>query len=284
MAAGSHALSTLVTFTGANGLDPQAGLVADASGNLYGTTVWGTGNYGTIFAIDAISHAQTTLATFQGGDGANPYGSLIFDASGNLYGTTSYGGANDYGTVFEVAAGSHALTTLATFTGANGAGSIAGLIADASGNLYGTTYFGGSSDSGTVFEVTAGSHALTTLATFTGANGAGPAASLIVDASGNLYGTTAEGGATDQGTVFEVAAGSHALTTLATFTGANGANPRASLIFDASGNLYGTTRFGSVFELSPASSAAVPEPSSFFLLCLGGLLLVLARHCRRFFC
>ena len=134
------------------------------------------------------------------------------------------------GTVFELAAGSGTITTLASFNGANGSRlfRLVAVVRDAQGNLFGTTQFGGANDRGTVFELAAGSSIITTLASFNGANGAAPAAGLIRDAQGNLFGTTFVGGAYDRGTVFELAAGSSTITTLASFNGANGADPRSA--------------------------------------------------------
>jgi uncharacterized repeat protein (TIGR03803 family) len=266
LAAGTLALSTLATFNSANGAEPIAGLIADAVGNLFGTTEYGGANGdGTLFEVAAGTHALSTLVNFNVASGVYSQAGLIADAAGNLYGTTSSGGASTYGTVFEVAAGTYALSTLATFNYDNGAFPDANLLADASGNLYGTTSDGGASVSGTVFEVAAGTHTLSTLATFNVANGDQSLAGLIADASGNLYGTTHYGGASDYGTVFEVAAGTHALSTLVNFNAANGAYPQAGLIADASGNLYGTTvagganNDGTVFELSPqAPDLAAP--------------------------
>ena len=210
----SHTLTTLVMFNGANGNNPYGGLIADASGNLYGTTPFGGPNGdGTVFRVaNDASHTLTTLASFNGANGNNPYGGLIADASGNLYGTTPFGGLNGAGTVFRVANdASHTLTTLANFDRTNGAASFASLIADADGNLYGTAQRGGSNDRGTVFKVANdASHTLTTLATFDNTNGANPDAGLIIDAAGNLYGTTTEGGdltlnlGYGYGTVFEL--------------------------------------------------------------------------------
>ncbi len=261
VAAGTHDLTALATFNGNNGQFPEAGLLADAAGNLYGTTEWGgTAGDGTVFEVAAGTHALTTLATFNGNNGAYPWAGLIADAAGNLYGATSEGGTADDGTVFEVAAGTHALSTLATFNGNNGEYPD-GLIADAAGNLYGTTLEGGTAGDGTVFELAAGTHVLTTLATFKGNNGAGPDAGLIADTAGNLYGTTEAGATDDGGTVFEVAAGTDALTTLATFNGNNGDCPLAGLIADATGNLYGTTAWGgtagdgTVFEVAAGTHA-----------------------------
>ncbi len=131
-------------------------------------------------------------------------GSLVRDTSGNLFGTTASGGASRDGTVFELAAGSGIITTLASFNGTNGANPVASLVWDSSGNLFGTTWGGGASGDGTVFELAAGSGTITTLASFNWTNGANPQAGLVQDSSGNLFGTTAHGGASGDGTVFEV--------------------------------------------------------------------------------
>ena len=136
------------------------------------------------------------------------------------------------------------------------------MIADATGNLYGTTFFGGPSGLGTVFTLPAGSSTITTLAAFDGTNGSYPQgnnfggvqAGLVADGSGNLYGTTAFGGDYDQGTVYELAAGSGTITTLVSFDGTNGASPVAGPAIDSSGNLFGTTtagdNVGTVFEVA----------------------------------
>jgi uncharacterized repeat protein (TIGR03803 family) len=203
-----------------------------------------------------------TLATFNNTNGGNPGGGVIFDAAGNLYGTASSGGANGDGTVFEVAAGSGSVTTLASFDGTNGEDPQGGLIADAAGNLYGTASSDSVNGDGTVFEVAKGSGAITVLASFNATNGDDPLAALVADSAGNLYGTTRSGGSNFSGTVFEIAKGSGTVTTLATFNGTNGDGPEGSLIFDADGNLYGTTQNGggtsgegTVFEVAKGSGS-----------------------------
>ena len=279
IAKGSGAITTLASFDGSNGADPLAGLIMDSSGNLYGTTDQGgptwnpnSGVYGdgTVFELAKGSRTITTLASFNGTNGEYPYAGVIMDSSGNLYGTTYEGGASGDGTVFELAKGSSTITTLASFNGTNGEDPYAGVISDSSGNLYGTTYEGGASGDGTVFELAKGSSTITTLASFNGTNGRYPEAGLISDSSGNLYGTTFEGGdrtsdaLSGNGTVFELKQGSGTITTLASFNGADGQFPRAALIRDSSGNLYGTT-FGAngapgdttlatVFEVAEGSS------------------------------
>jgi len=263
-----YTLNTVATFDYTNGGDSQAGLIADSSGNLYGTTdIGGVGNDGTVFEIAAGTHTLSTLTAFNYTNGTVPFSGLVADASGNLYGTTQRIASSSYGTVFEVSAGTHTLTTLAAFSYTNGSDPLGGLIADSSGNLYGTTVAGGtfSSGSGTVYEITANTHAIVTLASFNGTTGAAPKGSLIFDAKGNLYGTTTDGGVNGEGNVFEIAANTHVLTTLFSFGASgggiptNGAFPYSGLIFDASGNLYGTTEAGgigggTVFKLNPTTS------------------------------
>src|SRR6266404_3936923 len=217
--------TVLVSFNGTNGADPEAGLIADANGNLFGTTASGGANGGgTVFEIAKIAggyaSTPTVLVSFCSqtscAGGAEPVAGLIADANGNLFGTTRSGGANDLGTVFEIAktAGGYASTptVLVSFNGTNGADPEAGLIADANGNLFGTTVFGGANRFGTVFEIakTASGYASTptVLVSFCGqtncTDGAVPLAGLIADANGNLFGTTQSGGANAQGTVFEI--------------------------------------------------------------------------------
>ena len=218
-------------FSGAEPYDLIAGLVFDSAGNLYGTTVYGgTYGYGTVFKLSPTASGnwtETTLHNFNrdGTDGAYPgTGGLIFDASGNLYGTTVTGGSgsNPEGTVFELTPGAGGLwteTVLHSFQQSHSDGYAPGdstLIFDASGNLYGTTQLGGSSNKGTVFELsTTGSGSWTeTLLYEFGAlpDGDGPLGGVVLDRAGNLYGTTGYGGAYSNaicgsihcGTVFEV--------------------------------------------------------------------------------
>jgi uncharacterized repeat protein (TIGR03803 family) len=152
----------------------------------------------------ADSYTLTTLASFNRANGALPVAGPTLDPQGNLFGTAQNGGANNLGTVFELAAGSSTITTLATFNSANGAFPAAELVRDAQGNLFGTTQGGGANNLGTIFELAAGSSTITTLATFNGANGTQPEGTLLLDSQGNLFGTTSRGGAFNLGTVFEL--------------------------------------------------------------------------------
>ncbi len=267
LAHGSGAITTLASFNGTNGWNPYDALIMDSSGNLYGTTGGGGAfGWGTVFELARGSGAITTLASFNGTDGASPFAALIMDNSGNLYGTTVGGivkGTPNYGTVFELAHGSGTITTLVSFNVTNGAEPEDALIMDSRGDLYGTTRLGGRGGSGTVFEL-AHSHTVSTLAW----NVEYPTAGLIMDSSGNLYGTAPFGGAHGSGTVFELAHGSRTITTLASFNGGNSPTPNGALIMDSSGNLYGTTgygggsRDGSVFELA-YGSGTITELASF---------------------
>jgi uncharacterized repeat protein (TIGR03803 family) len=274
---------SLVSFDGSNGQFPTGGLIADAAGNLFGTTQAGgeTGD-GTVFEIAktvaGYASLPITLISFNATNGATPFSSLIADATGNLFGTTSGGGANDAGTVFEVAKTDVGYATtpisLVSFDGSNGQSPTGGLIADAAGNLFGTAQGGGAAGAGTVFEIskTNGSYASipTTLISFDGSNGRSPAASLVADAVGNLFGTTTQGGTNDAGTVFEIIKtnGGYASTptTLVSFDGADGQLPTGNLIADATGSLFGTTsaggarNVGTVFEVSKADGSYASTP------------------------
>ncbi len=254
LAKGSGTITKLAAFNGYPGFDPLGALIIDSTGNLYGTTASGVlGGGGSVFELAQGTGTITTLALFNETEGAKLEAGLVMDSSGNLYGTASAGGALQDGDVFELAKGSGTITTLASFNGTNGLEPAAGLVMDSSGNLYGTTIFGGTSSDGTVFELAHGSGNIIALASFNGTNGAAPEAALILDSSGNLYGTTDEGGPANDGTVFELAHGTGTITTLASFNGTNGAQPAAGLIMDGSGNLYGTTMYGTVFELAKGS-------------------------------
>ncbi|MGB8169123.1 MAG: choice-of-anchor tandem repeat GloVer-containing protein, partial [Chthoniobacteraceae bacterium] len=270
-------MTTLVEFTGNGptnkGTSPYAALIQTNDGNLYGTTAAGGANdLGTIFKV-TTDGVLTTLVELTGNGagnkGSSPDAALIQGIDGKFYGTTSKGGASDLGTVFAVTSGG-ALTTLVEFSGNlagnKGAFPYTALIQDAGGTFYGTTSKGGVKNLGTVFSMTAGG-ALTTLVEFADdaatKKGAYPEAPLTFGPDGSIYGTTATGGATGNGTLFKVTTGG-ALTTLFEFSGNAGAFPgtfpQAALTLASDGNLYGAagfggaSGFGTLFKITPAGA------------------------------
>jgi len=187
--------TVLYSFTGKPDAEyPYAGLVRDSAGNLYGTTInGGATGWGTVFKVNSTGK-ETVLYSFTGGaDGGNPYGTLLGDRAGNLYGTTASGGTSGSGTVFKVSS-SGAETVLYGFTGGvDGGNPCANLVRDRTGNLYGTTPYGGTSGNGTVFKVSP-SGMETVLYSFSGGtDGAQPYDGLVRDTAGNLYGTALGG-------------------------------------------------------------------------------------------
>jgi uncharacterized repeat protein (TIGR03803 family) len=181
-------------------------------------------------------------------NGANPYGTVIRDAAGNLYGTTYQGGAHNLGTVFELEA-SGKLKLLYSFQGGgDGANPYAEVTRDAAGNLYGTTYYGGAANAGVVYKLEPSGQEMVMYAFTGGPDGGSPYAGVVLDAAGNLYGTTYLGGmyarATNLGVVYKVSPSGQE-TVLYSFMGApDGANPYGGVTLDSAGNLYGTTYTG----------------------------------------
>jgi uncharacterized repeat protein (TIGR03803 family) len=259
---------------------PNAGVILDAAGDIFGTADAGGPDLGGGIVFELIPSAdggmtERSLHNFGvGKDGNEPVGSLVFDAAGNLYGATAFGGprASAGGTIFELTptGAGWVETVLYNFSDDSGASfPLGSLIFDAAGNLYGLSYKGGSGDVGTVFELSPGADGVwtsTVLHSFSvnGIDGYYPQGSLVFDASGNLYGTTSYGGADNDGVVFELTPevdGSWTETLPLTFDGKDGQYSCAGVIFDGSGNLYGTTseggphNFGEVFEITPPANA-----------------------------
>ena len=304
--------SIVYNFTGSpDGANPQAGLIMDPAGNLYGTTRnggvnvgtgYGTG-YGTVFKVNPGGQDSVLYAFTGGTDGAWPVANLVMDAAGNLYGTTEFGGdtvdppctSTGYipgcGVVFKIDTSGNE-TVLYTFCSqsncSDGNQPRAGLIMDAAGNLYGTTGSGGDTTDptcatagcGVVFElVKANNYAEVVLHAFTGLrtgnDGHAPLGNLLMDASGNLYGTTAYGGVSTSclggpygcGTVFKIDTRGNESVVYAFAGGTDGSQPFAGLIMDGSENFYGTTAFGgtgcgtngcgTVFKIDTSSHEAV---------------------------
>lgn len=213
---GAWAFHDVFTFTqNQGGCCSFSGVIPDQAGNLYGTTYAGTTGNGLVFELSPSGGGWTynTLHNFDfGTDGSEPQGNLISDQQGNLYGTTPMGGAGNQGTVYELTPSSGYFTVLHTFYGPEGAIPFDAVVMDAQGNLYGTTWGGGSHEQGTVFKLTPsgdGTWTYQALYNFTGrSDGDRPESKLIVDANGNLYGTTLYGGSGNCnggcGVVFEI--------------------------------------------------------------------------------
>jgi len=282
---GAWTESVLWNFgSGSDGASPFATVTVDQSGNLYGTTCAGgtylgpNGGLGTVFKLSPPATAdgswtESILWNFgNGNDGSCPESQLLLGANGVLYGTTYFGGKLALGTVFRLAppaSGSSPWreTILWNFDGANGSLPIGRLIKDKAGNLYGTTGHGGTFGSGTAFKLGlppgGGKWTEFVLWNFgNGTDGARPLDGLTMDASGNLYGTTWEGGTyLGGGTAFELippdtSGGSWTESILWDFgNGFDGANPAGYLLLDKAGNLYGTTQLGGhggkAFRLKP---------------------------------
>src|ERR1039457_1437057 len=227
----------------------------------------------TAFALPAQIATLTTIHRFcsQSGcpDGASPFAGLVQATNGDLYGTTRDAGANDDGAIFKITPGG-TLTTLYSFCAqtncTDGAPPYAGLVQAANGDLYGTTYYGGTNGGGTVFKITQGG-TLTTLYSFCSqtncTDGDGPIAGLVQAANGDFFGTTSSGGANGYGTVFKITPGG-TLTTLYSFCSQSGctdsATPYAGLVQAANGNLYGATGeggahgSGTIFKITPSGT------------------------------
>ena len=264
----------LHSFTGGNdGSEPESGLIADQSGNFYGTTFeGGASDEGTVFEL-APDGAETILHAFTGGtDGGLPEAGLIEDAAGNLFGTTQFGGAYNRGVIFELTPDGtesqlYSFCSLENCT--DGSGPAAALTMDKGGNLYGTTGIGGegcASGCGTVYKVEPdGTETVLHAFTDSGGDGGYPESSLLLNRKGDLIGTTGWGGNKNCGggcgLVFEITTEGHE-TILYSFSGTDGWHPLGNLIADKDGNLFGTTYYGgastncgggcgTVFELAP---------------------------------
>jgi len=257
---------------GVDGAYPSGDLTFDRQGNIYGTTIEGGSGGCTDFLHDLIGCGTVyelassgggaplhVLYAFQGSgdnyaDGVSPWSGVVFDGEGNLYGTTANGGLggyNGYGVVYKLtpSSGAWSQVLLYSFTGGTDGGNpYGGLVFDSTGNLYGATFYGGSSGGGTAYELVGsnGGWSFSPLYSFSG-NSGGPLATLTMDAAGNFYGTTSNDGAYGLGSVFKLSPsnGGWTYTSLHDFTGgSDGGYPTSNVILDASGNLYGTAHCG----------------------------------------
>jgi len=269
--------SVLYSFSGgADGKNPYGGVVFDAAGNLYGVTVaGGTGGFcsgdgcGVVFQLinNGGSWSEKVLYNFTGGnDGFGPGGGVVFDAAGNLYGTTPDGGKFGVGVVYELSPQTGKFTVIHAFTGGNdgAVGSLGSLLLAPDGNFYGVSELGGANGAGTVFRlspIVGGTWKFTSIYSFGGQPDAGfPYGGLITDGKGNFYGTTYYGGANGVGAVYRLDLTKKKESVIYDFQeGNDGGYPTSTLVFDAVGNMWGTTSMGgfaacdcgTVFELSP---------------------------------
>jgi uncharacterized repeat protein (TIGR03803 family) len=259
-----------------DGTNPMAGLIRDQKGNLYGTTLYGGPSScegvgcGLVFKLSQ-NGKETALYNFceqrDCTDGALPLAGLIFDQEGNLHGTTEAGGAHGYGVVFKLTPEGKE-TVLYSFCAhtkgavcTDGANPQAGVVFDQKGNLYGTTVGGGAHGYGTVFKLTPKGRE-TVLYSFCAqsncTDGEYPYAGVVLDRTGNLYGTTLSGGAFERcedasgcGVVFKLTPKGK-YTVLHNFCAqsncADGEYPYAGVVLDRTGNLYGTTQYGGASE------------------------------------
>ncbi len=251
--------------TALDGIEPEAGVVMDAAGNLYGTTIGGGayGGYGTVFELSPTSSGwkETVIYSFQGSaTGSSPQAAPILDAAGNLYGTAYSSGAHGYGLVYELQPGSGGTwneTVLYNFTGAqDGGGPVTPLLFGPSGVLYGVSQATSRAYLGAVFQLapdSTGGWTESNLHVFAGTHdGNSPRGDLLLDAAGNLYGTTYLGGSGANGTVFKLVPntnGTWTERTLYNFTGStDGGEPIGGVVLDSSGRIYGTTFKGGTYN------------------------------------
>jgi uncharacterized repeat protein (TIGR03803 family) len=271
---GTWTESVLYAFKGnTDGAYPMNALALDKLGNLYGTTYSGGAEFvGTVFELTNSGGvwSENILHSFQrdGIDGQNP-NAVVLDSAGNLYGTTLYGGnVNGFGTVFEMSQNNGVWTETVLYNfqyyqgNDDGAYPYAGVTLDESGNLYGTTNYGGSGTDcspgscGAVYELQQSNGTWTESVLYSfkaGQDGSFPVAGITLDAAGNLYGTTSFGGGGSCningilgcGTVFRLRnSGGGWVEDVFRFNGTNGANPQAGVILDKEGDVVGTTLYG----------------------------------------
>jgi uncharacterized repeat protein (TIGR03803 family) len=233
------AFTTLFFFDGTDGGNPYTPLTLGPDDNFYSTTNWAQG---TIFQVTSAGKL-TTLADFNDSDGNSPFGGLTLGIDGNYYGTTDIGGVQEFGVVFKVTPGG-VITPLLDFNGFDGQYPYGQLVQYTNGNFYGTTSQGGTAGGqGTIFEISP-TGVESVLHSFDGADGYFLVAGLVLATDGNFYGTTQQGGTTDNlGTIFKITPGG-TFTTLYNFTGPDGGQPTGGLIQHTNGLLYGTTTGG----------------------------------------
>ena len=277
-------VTVMVHFSGASGAArgrrPQAELVDDGTGVLWGTTfLGGAGNFGdgfgTVFRFNPVTQDFTSITEFSGtggfAKGSFPLAGLIRDGVGSLWGGTAAGGTGGHGTIFKVNTVNLVFTSVFDFTGSAGArrgrSPEATLVNDGAGAMWGTTADGGANGLGTLFTVNTATSELTTLVDFTGSGGSflgsRPTAALRMGEAGVWWGGTSAGGAGGFGTIFRYTAAGGVMTTVAQFTGVGGSVPgrlpKVALVPDGAGSFLGTTNaggagdYGTIFKIDANS-------------------------------
>ena len=248
--------TTIYRFLGnPDGERPQGDLTFDQAGNLYGTTFeGGADGYGTVYKLTQTNGnwSEDILLSFLGdGNGAYPLAGVILDNAGNIYGTSLTTTGNG-GQIFELTPSGPGWTKHDLYNfqgGSDGSAPEGGLVFDQAGNLYGAATNGGSGGGGTAFELVHanGEWSFSLLYSFAGPSYGGATATLLMDSSGNLFGTAQIDGAYGYGSVFKLTRtdNGYTYTSLHDFTGeSDGGTPRSTLVFDGAGNVYGTASTG----------------------------------------
>jgi uncharacterized repeat protein (TIGR03803 family) len=272
---GTWTQTVIHTFTGgSDGAGPGSPVAIDKHGNIWGTTpTGGADGMGVVYELapDATGGwKQRVIHTFTGGNdgGGGSAGRFLIDAHGNLYNVCTVGGANGFGTVYEISPiqGKWQFRTLYAFKDQpDGASPYGGLISDRAGHLYGTTYYAGAYDLGTVYRLTNNNGTWTESVLYSfkgGTDGASPISSLVADAAGNLYGTTSDGGAAacTCGVIFRMSRNATGWTEAVAYRFPGTPQPGFAyngMIRDAAGNFYGATvhggggNDGAIYEFIP---------------------------------
>jgi len=245
---GGVIFTSLFSFNGTTGGNPEAALIQGKDGFLYGTAEYGGSNFTATFTGDGTAFKITTngaftpLVYFNGANGLNPRAGLVQTTNGDFYGTTYQNGG---GSVFRMAANG-SLTNIVWFN-SSGSAPASKVTIGTDGNLYGTLSAGGANSKEAIFRTTTNG-ANIILASFDGSNGRIPQSPLVLATDGNFYGTAGSGGLNNLGTVFRVTP-TGTISNLLSFAGSNGASPYAGLIQAVDGYLYGTTESGGSFSL-----------------------------------
>ena len=240
--------SVIHSFRGPDGQNPVGNLIRDAAGNLYGTTsLGGAHNYGVLFKIDT-NGIETVLHSFHGDDGTYPSRELYRDLSGDLFGTTIHGGRHGCGVVFEFTTAGHFVVMHSFNPAIEGCVPATNLVRDAAGDFFGATNTTGVLGSGSFFKLKPNG-SISVIHAFAGdaTDGGSPEGEIVQDDNGAMFGTTLYGGASGNGTVYEISASGNERT-LWSFDGNDGSQPIGGVFRDSAGDVYGTTSSGGLYR------------------------------------